>query len=618
MSPHLPNNQVNSWKIESATHSAGIIPANGHSYLSNYRVMNREDSEKLLKNLPEGTWLLRYSESDKNLVISYVDNKQIKHLRVQDEKSVNEYAQFLGENIENSNKKGPNFSQKTSPMSKSLEEHPLYYNKLSLQQSKQLLLNQPENTWLLRFSEGRNGFHIDYIKDGGVQSILVLNEKHMNYLTSSLGKNVKEIEHQSTTQHTDLRSHPSNRGEMNRDQAENLLSDASEGTWLLRFSTSQQKFVVSHMSQGKITHTIVENYKEFAHLKGSLEWQKPHIPSAEVNKHYGDATPILKQKATQSSPRRQKPVIPDVDRSKIYGQPINSPTSQVNKLSRMDQEQVNQWFNNLAALTAQAFETKGIKNSQAPGRFRNITSPHHTAFHTKVNGKIEYLHANYVRVQASPRQMLVTQAPTYGTEHLFWQAALEQGGKIVDLTNGHDNLATKKYDHEGHVIGEHPYRNYPTQIGVPEKFGNKTVTLQSSRPLSNGLQGKSETYIVKDNATGREHKVVRENYTGWPDYGAVSVQELDNLVNTFAPGNTGALVHCRAGVGRSGSFVMATFIKDAVASGKMTEQNVEQKLEEMIIEAREQRGESFVQAEEQLGLLKDYALLLLQRKAGMR
>ncbi len=125
--------------------------------------------------------------------------------------------------------------------------------------------------------------------------------------------------------------------------------------------------------------------------------------------------------------------------------------------------------------------------------------------------------------------------------------------------------------------------------------------------------GTTYIYTVKD-AEGQEYSVIRHYFPYWADHQAIGAETLEQLVDQL--GTNRSVVHCRAGVGRSGTFAMANFIKDAVANGEITKANVKDKLNEMIIHGRTQRGMAFVQQDVQLNLLIRYTLKLLEDKTN--
>jgi protein tyrosine phosphatase len=115
-----------------------------------------------------------------------------------------------------------------------------------------------------------------------------------------------------------------------------------------------------------------------------------------------------------------------------------------------------------------------------------------------------------------------------------------------------------------------------------------------------------------------QKEIVRYHFYGWPERGVITSDELDRLLNNMEPfyPNPSDLiwVHCFAGVGRTGVVITAFTLKEKIKKGFVNRENLDTALEEMILEFRKQRGACFVQTREQLGLVRDYALLLLNRR----
>ncbi len=305
-----------------------------------------------------------------------------------------------------------------------------------------------------------------------------------------------------------------------------------------------------------------------------------------------------------------------------------SEIDQAAELSLLNADAVKIWFDQfLETDTVNRFKQDGIKlfrpnnirdehllglgrafldSAAGPtNRFPDIFSPTHTIISYQINDKTHYLHANRVKMPGSDREMILTQAPIAGEESLFWRTAIENGNTIVDLTGTNDNLISPD--------GE-PYNTYPKE-GETLKFEGYSVSLKESRPFPGSVPGTTYIYTVKD-SEGQEHTVTRHYFPYWADHQAIGAETLEQLVDQLATDRS--IVHCRAGVGRSGTFAMASFIKDAVANGEITKANVQDKLNEMIIHGRTQRGLAFVQQDVQLNLLIQYTLKLLEDKAKQR
>jgi protein tyrosine phosphatase len=229
-------------------------------------------------------------------------------------------------------------------------------------------------------------------------------------------------------------------------------------------------------------------------------------------------------------------------------------------------------------------------------RFGNVPCPRETAICLD-EGK--FLHANEVGMGHSKRLFIASQAP-HKTEHpTFWQLALRRDClTIVDLVKTEEAYKM-----------DSPY--YPGEVGETIYYEKEkvSVTLLS-------VEDCVHTYKVTD---GQKTKTIkRYHYVNWPDQGVVPLESFKTLiqrVETLSSNDDQMVwVHCRAGVGRTGSLITALILKEKIRSGEMIRDNVDEDLINLILELRQQRGGLFVQTREQFGLLREYANFLLESR----
>lgn len=231
-----------------------------------------------------------------------------------------------------------------------------------------------------------------------------------------------------------------------------------------------------------------------------------------------------------------------------------------------------------------------------PQNFDDIQSPAHTAISVSVGNGERPVHANMINA-LDGKQYIATEAPIHQDPTVnsqkaeaFWLMAHQHSSVIVDLTNSHDK-------HNG-VAASH---NYPTQRGETKNFGSVSVTCTSVSNSQDVPGTKVYTYSVYNKATGQSKDVTRLNYEKWPDFGTASehdVLKLTDLMSQHAGGEP-PIVHCRAGVGRTGSVIATAVLKNLVQENKISEDNINSASGAVVLNLRAQRGPVTVQRDAQ-------------------
>ncbi|XP_039746101.1 tyrosine-protein phosphatase 10D-like isoform X2 [Pararge aegeria] len=181
-------------------------------------------------------------------------------------------------------------------------------------------------------------------------------------------------------------------------------------------------------------------------------------------------------------------------------------------------------------------------------RFTNILPYDHSRFKLQPVDDEEgsdYINANYVPGHSSPREFIVTQGPLHCTRDDFWRMCWESGSRAIVMLTRCVEKGREKCDR---------YWPYDTR---PVYYGDIAVTALN--------ESRYPDWTVTELAVcrGAEQRVVAHfHFTTWPDFGVPSPPTaLARFVRAFrerCPAAADArpvVVHCSAGVGRSGTFV---------------------------------------------------------------
>ncbi len=238
---------------------------------------------------------------------------------------------------------------------------------------------------------------------------------------------------------------------------------------------------------------------------------------------------------------------------------------------------------------------KNLDSEEAYHRFSNVPCPSETAVRA-THGDYHYLHANHVGVGISDRSFVASQAPTLSGS--FWAFAATEGGGVVDLTTDEDMQK-----------GVYPY--YPTEVG-------QTVRADEEGKVNVKLTAvKDRHFEYEVEVDGEKKTVTRYHYPDWKDFNAGSLKAIDDLVQLlkqepFRGNNT--VIHCRAGIGRTGTLIAAAILEEKINKGEVTADNLEETVKNIVLTLRSQRGSGCVQTEQQYSCIIDYGKWLLAKK----
>lgn len=212
-------------------------------------------------------------------------------------------------------------------------------------------------------------------------------------------------------------------------------------------------------------------------------------------------------------------------------------------------------FNYIEAKTSQQQVFGDYKNAvlavnRNKNRFSNVLPPEQTRVTLEsVQGEegSDYINANFISglIPGSEKAYIATQGPLPATFGDFWRMVWEQNSSIVVMLTKEIESGKLKCDH------------YWPEINEPLVAGNFKVTMSDAEEVQ-----KSELIerklTITNNLTNESRPILQLQYTAWPDHGlpASTTAFLSLLDDAYKFNNTNGplVVHCSAGIGRTGTF----------------------------------------------------------------
>ncbi|XP_067685088.1 receptor-type tyrosine-protein phosphatase alpha-like isoform X2 [Haliotis asinina] len=164
----------------------------------------------------------------------------------------------------------------------------------------------------------------------------------------------------------------------------------------------------------------------------------------------------------------------------------------------------------------------------------------------------DYINANYISGYGDTQKYIATQGPKPGTVPDFWRMVWQEDvTQIVMLTRLMEMNKKKSAKYWPDPTKTESYGNIQVK--------NKDATARADYTIS--------TFLVR--CSDVERTVTHYHFTSWPDHGVPSAPALVNFWKLVKQGDMDRgpmVVHCSAGVGRTGAFIALDYLMDEAES----------------------------------------------------
>ncbi|XP_012918620.1 FERM and PDZ domain-containing protein 2 isoform X5 [Mustela putorius furo] len=242
-----------------------------------------------------------------------------------------------------------------------------------------------------------------------------------------------------------------------------------------------------------------------------------------------------------------------------------------------------------------AFNSGNDLRNREKNRYRDILP--YDSTRVPLGENKDYINASYIRIVNSGEEYfyIASQGPLPSTTDDFWQMVLENNSNVIVMI-------TREI--EGGIIKCHHY--WPISMKKPMELKNCRIFLENYQILQYFI---IRILQVVKKSTGSSHFVKHLQFTNWPDHGTpASVDGFIKYVRYVRKSHlTGPIVvHCSAGVGRTGVFLCVDVVFCAI------EKSFPFNIKNIVTQMREQRY-GMIQTKEQYFFCYKVVLEVLQK-----
>ncbi|XP_056014637.1 receptor-type tyrosine-protein phosphatase H-like isoform X3 [Ostrea edulis] len=258
----------------------------------------------------------------------------------------------------------------------------------------------------------------------------------------------------------------------------------------------------------------------------------------------------------------------------------------------------------------QTTNTANIDGNKAKNRYVNILSYDHSRVKLHLiddDPCSDYINANFIVGYTYEREYIASQGPLPGTVNDFWRMAWEQSVTIVVMLTKCKEGNTSRND----GVEDKCEHYWPDTSNEPKQYGDIVVNLIS---VSN--MDKFDINIFQVSQGDYTRTIKHFHFLEWPDFSAsvdstVVIDFIQTVRTHITPEVKGpVLVHCSAGVGRTGTYISIDYLLQYVRDHDLS---LSVDIFAWVVQMRKNRV-SMVQVDKQYIFIHRALMELIERK----
>ncbi|XP_028410342.1 uncharacterized protein LOC114532921 [Dendronephthya gigantea] len=220
--------------------------------------------------------------------------------------------------------------------------------------------------------------------------------------------------------------------------------------------------------------------------------------------------------------------------------------------------------------------------NMSKNRYRNIVPYNYTRVHLQREERdqnTDYINASFIKGYRVPSKYIATQGPLPATCDDFWQMVWEQDVNIIVMLTGLEEKGIVKC-----------YQYWPANSDE-KRYGKLQLKLTGETKLADFT---TRYFEIKEIETGQVRLVQHLHFTAWPDHGVPKypgpLLHFHKRYRSGLAGQSGpepVVVHCSAGVGRTGTFIAVDYILHKLDEEKDDDPSID--IPNVVREMRKQR-----------------------------